>query len=591
MQTFLKKFSVLAGFAILVLMLVANAFITRRQLEVQVGNEAWVAHTRQILSELEETQSLLVDAETGQRGYLLTGKEMYLAPYNRAASQIDGHIETLAQLIAASPSGPANIAQLRSLAHVKLDELAHTIALYKAGNTDQAKEEVLSDRGLIVMDNIRLVLASMRNEETGIEATRLTQYRRSIQITRNSIDLATLVAVLGLMVLAWFILKERELRDGHTQEIRTREEWFRVTLTSIGDAVIATDRNGKVTFFNPVAEAITGISSRDAQGKDILTVFPIFNEISGKPAENPVSKVMSMGCVVGLANHTVLQHVDGHLVPIEDSAAPIRDDRHQLIGVVLVFRDVTAEHKAQEVLRQTEKLAAAARLSASVAHEINNPLEAVVNLIYIAKNDPGVPPAIVQHLSLAEQELERVAHITHQTLGFYRESNAPGEIHIEALIESVLKMYANKLRTSRIEVQRNLSDCPPIQGVAGELKQVFSNMIANAIDAVGVDGAIVISAQFVSADDNGTVEVTIADSGSGIAAEHVDRIFEPFFTTKKDVGTGLGLWVTKEIVERHGGNIHVRPSCGHEGLDGAAFILQLPCASVPQTGEPASQSN
>ena len=270
------------------------------------------------------------------------------------------------------------------------------------------------------------------------------------------------------------------------------------------------------------------------------------------------------------------------MIPIEDSAAPIRDDQQQLIGVVLVFHDVSAMRKSQDLVRKTEKLAAAARLSATVAHEINNPLEAVVNLIFIAKHDTGTPPAVVQHLTLAEQEIERIAHITRQTLGFYRESNAPERVQIGALIESVLKMYSNKLNSSGIRVQRELSDCRAVQGVAGELKQVLSNVIANAIDAAGGNGSIVIRCEQVPSGDESRVQIVIADSGAGVAAQHVDRIFEPFYTTKKDVGTGLGLWVTREIVERHGGTINVRPASDGEGLTGAAFVLQLPCAPIDE---------
>jgi PAS domain S-box-containing protein len=589
MQTGLRKFSVVAGFFVLVLLLIANAVITQRQLRVQIDREGWVDHTRVVLFEIAETELLLVDAETGQRGYLLTGSSKYLAPYLRAAQQIDSHIDALSQLTADNPTEQANIAQLRNLAHQKLDELAQTVALYQAGNTDQVKQLVDSDKGLLLMDHIRLVAATMQSEETSLEATRSDRYRRSIQITRNSIDLATLVAILGLALLAMYIIREGALRDRHSREIQTREEWFRVTLTSIGDAVIATDRDGLVTFLNPVAEALIGTTAGAATGKDIRTVFPIFNEISGIPAENPVSTVMSRGCVIGLANHTVLKHADGHLIPIEDSASPIRDDSRQLIGVVLVFRDVSEERKSQEMIRKTEKLAAAARLSASVAHEINNPLEAIVNLIYIARNHAGSPPAVVEQLTLAEHEIERVAHITHQALGFYRESNAPGMVQMNTLIDSVLRLYSHKIGSGRIHVVRNLSECPPVHGMAGELRQAISNVIANAIDAASAGGVIAVSSRFIPARTNGTVEVVVADSGMGISEENLKKIFEPFFTTKKDVGTGLGLWVTKEIVDRHGGAIQVRPSDGHEGLGGAAFILEIPCASAALDAEPSAQ--
>ena len=579
MQTFFRRFSTISGFTLLVLLLIGNAFVTSRRLRVQVASQGWVIHSREVLAGLERTESLLLDAETGQRGYLLTGEAKYLAPYNYAVTQIDNEISTLTQLTADDPREQANAVQLGSLAHRKLDELNVTIALARSGKANQARAEVLSDRGLVLMDQIRQVMAAMRSEEDRLGAERTRTYERSVRMTRASIALATLVGILGLMILAYFVLKERALRERHTQEIRAREEWFRVTLKSIGDAVIATDRNGTVTFMNPVAETLTGTSSAAAQGKDILSVFPILNEFTGQAAENPVKKVMTLGRVVGLANHTVIRHADGRLIPIEDSAAPIRDDRLQLIGVVLVFRDVSAERKSQDILRKTEKLAAAARLSATVAHEINNPLEAVVNLIYIAKSDPDAPPSVVRQLTVAEQEIERVAHITRQTLGFYRESNAPERVRINDLLDAILSVYSNKLESARIEVKREFSECPPVHAVAGELRQAFSNVLANAIDAVGEFGAIAVSTRSIAEGEGSTIEVVIADSGTGVSSADLEHIFEPFFTTKKDVGTGLGLWVTKEIVERHGGSIDVSPTNGLDGLQGAAFTLRLPCVS------------
>jgi PAS domain S-box-containing protein len=588
MQTAYKRLSVITGFGLLLLLLIVNALITRRELATQIESQEQVGHSRQVLYELSQTESLLKDAETGQRGYLYTGDSKYLAPYTAAIGQVPDHVDALAKLITDNPNEQARMSALRDLVQKKADELAQTVSLYRQGKFDQAKDLVLSDAGLIYMDRIRLLLAQMEREEISIDLERTARYQASTHRTVASIYLTSLLAALGLILLTYYILSQIELREQHAHDIRAREEWFRVTLTSIGDAVIATGRDGKVTFFNTVAESLTGVGATAAVGRDISSVFRIYNEFSGQPAENPVQKVLSLGAPVGLANHTVVKHAEGRLIPIEDSAAPIRDDRQQLIGVVLVFRDVSAERKSQDLLRKTEKLATAARLSATMAHEINNPLEAVVNLIFIAKTDPGTPPAVVKQLTLAEQEIERVAHITRQTLGFYRESNAPEHIQVDALLESVLKMYSNRIESCGIQVNRSFGQCPPILAVAGELKQVFSNIVANAIDAVGGNGTIAVSSQHLPNSGKGAVEVVIADSGTGIQPEHLDRIFEPFFTTKKDVGTGLGLWVTKEIVERHGGSIHVRPANGREGFQGAAFTLQLPCVSALAPENPPS---
>jgi PAS domain S-box-containing protein len=464
-----------------------------------------------------------------------------------------------------------------------LNELAMTISLYRSNQPEEARKIVLSDAGLSMMDDIQSLINEMVQEESSLLAARTEAYTRSVRNTIASIYLTSILAGMGLLLLAYYILREMALRERHAAQIRDREQWFRVTLTSVGDGVIATDPQGYVTFLNPVAEGLIRTTLEEVRGKPIHEAFPIFNEYSRQPVENPVQKVMASGKVVGLANHTVLQSRDGTLIPIEDSAAPIRDDNNQLVGVVLVFRDATHDRKSQELLRKTEKLAAAARLAATVAHEINNPLEAVGNLIYLAKAAPGMPAAATQQLTLAETELDRVSHITRQTLGFYHESNAPDRVEVPALVESVLKLYSNKFRSKNIIVECNFGECPPIQGWPGELKQLISNLVSNAADAVSADGTLKVALSSVEHSDGEAVQLRIEDNGPGIAEHHLDRIFEPFFTTKKDVGTGLGLWVAREIAERHGGDIQVQSRTGPVN-HGTVFTVLL-----VSTGEFQSQ--
>ena len=582
MQNFYKRAGVLTGFLLLLLILIANAFITRRQLAVQIANQSWVLRSRQVLFELSQIESLLKDAETGQRGFLYTGQPIYLRPYNVALTQIESHLHNLSQLTADDPRQQANISQLRGLTQEKFSELAQTIRLYQSGQTEQAKALVLSDVGLATMDKFRQLTNQMMQEETSVEQMRMAAYQRSVRSTILSIYFASILAALGLLLLAYRILREMDLREKHGAEIREREEWFRVTLTSIGDAVIATDKQGIVTFVNPVATQLTGTNFAQAKGKPIQEIFPIFHEYTHQVSENPVKKVLEQGKIVGLANHTALQHRDGSMTPIEDSAAPIRNDDGDVVGVVLVFRDATYHRKSQEVLRKAEKLAAAARLAATVAHEINNPLEAVGNLIYLAKAAPEMPTEAMQQLTLAEQELARVSHLTRQTLGFYRESSAAVLVEVPVLIESVLALYSNKFSTKNITVLRDFGECPPIQVVRGEMNQVVANLISNAADAVSHDGVITIRLACKESTDGPVVHLAVEDDGPGVTEENAQRIFEPFFTTKKDVGTGLGLWVVKEIVERHGGAIGVNSHNGN-GPRGAIFTVQLPCS--PETPE------
>jgi PAS domain S-box-containing protein len=310
--------------------------------------------------------------------------------------------------------------------------------------------------------------------------------------------------------------------------------------------VIATDQTGAITFLNPIAEDLTGWKVDDAKGLPVAEAFPIFNEYTHHPVENPVSKVLELGNIIGLANHTVLRHRNGMFTPIEDSAAPIRDDRGRIVGVVLVFRDASKERKS-----------------------------------HLVKGMPDLPQSAHAPLEMVEHELDRVSHITRQTLGFYRESAVPGRVEIPTLIENILRLYSSKLKAKNIQLDREFQDCPPVQGLAGELTQAISNLISNAADAAPQDGTVIVSLAPIESAGRRWVELQVKDSGPGIPPEIEPRIFEPFFTTKTDVGTGLGLWVTKEIVDRHGGHIEVRRGSAEDGVaNGAVFRITLPAAPV-----------
>ena len=574
MQLAYRRFSVIAGFAVLIAAVFIGTVVTQQKLEVLRTRRSWVEHTHHVRLELATVESLLKDAETGQRGFLYTGDERYLDPYNAAIGGINDHLKKLAELTADNPRHQARMPELRRLVHEKLDELDHTILLFREDQPEEARSLVLSDLGRLTMVNIRALAEEMRQEEERLQALRLQAAADSTNALFRAMLVDTAVSLVGLLLLAFLILREMTRREQHAAAIREREEWFRVTLGSIGDAVIATDERSRVIFVNPIAEELIGFKLSEAQGQTIGNIFPIFNERTQKPVENPVAKVVESGRIMGLANHTVLIRADGKIIPIEDSAAPIFDDQKKLRGVVMVFRDVTLEKQSQEVMRKAEKLAAAGRLAATVAHEINNPLEAVGNLIYLARHTGELPEDARGYLELAEQELERVSHITRQTLGFYRDSTVPAEVDLRAVVESVLKIYENKLKSKRIQVELNLAQCPAVTGLQGELKQLVANLVSNAADAVAIGGRIRISMSPVN-EDGQAVEIKVSDDGSGVAPENRSHIFEPFFTTKQDVGTGLGLWVSKEIAERHDGRIEL--SSENSSLGGAVFTVVLPC--------------
>ena len=232
---------------------------------------------------------------------------------------------------------------------------------------------------------------------------------------------------------------------------------------------------------------------------------------------------------------------------------------------------------AESALRQSEKLAVAGRLTASIAHEINNPLESITNLLYLMRGSTSLDE-VKRYLDLAEPELARVSQITTQTLNFYRQPGSPTSISVAEVLQSALTLYRQRLLSAKITVTKDFEDSQPIRAVAGELRQVFVNLIGNAVDAMRRGGNLTLRLKPVHSTLNGHkpgVRVTIADNGSGIPVEVRTKLFQPFVSTKPTTGTGLGLWVTSEIVQKHGGTIQVRSSTV-PGKSGTVFSLFFP---------------
>ena len=224
-------------------------------------------------------------------------------------------------------------------------------------------------------------------------------------------------------------------------------------------------------------------------------------------------------------------------------------------------------------------------MAAAVAHEINNPLEAVMNLIFLARQNSPPTGKAYQHLKMAEQELERVSHIARQTLGYYRDAGLPTEVFLHELIENVLTIYRSKLLAYGISVDTQFNDLQKVTVSRGEFIQIFSNLIANALDAMPNGGSLQVSIRTLISSAGDGIQVVIRDTGSGIRADHLGRIFEPFFTTKGDLGTGIGLWVTKQLVEKRSGQLSV-VSNTDPGKSGTVVTLFVPF-SAPARKESA----
>ena len=235
---------------------------------------------------------------------------------------------------------------------------------------------------------------------------------------------------------------------------------------------------------------------------------------------------------------------DGSRFPAVVSVTALRDAHEAIIGYLLIGTDNSARKRAEEALLRSEMLANAGRLAASIAHEINNPLEAIMNTLYIVRTSADLPESAREYLNIADGELMRIAHIARQTLGFYREFSAATSNSASALIGSVIYLLQSKIGAKCVTVDRQCNEQLRVMGIAGELRQVLANLLTNSLDAIGQDCRIVLRASASIDPNNGRrrVRITVADCGHGMGAATTKQIFDPFFTTKGSVGTGLGLW-------------------------------------------------
>jgi signal transduction histidine kinase len=246
----------------------------------------------------------------------------------------------------------------------------------------------------------------------------------------------------------------------------------------------------------------------------------------------------------------------------------------------IIVQDISERKRSEEVLRKTEKLAATGRLAASIAHEVNNPLEAITNLLYLLRNFCDLNDTAMRYVTMAEREGKRIAEIAQQTLRFYRQSTLPHRANMAELLDSILDLYNPRCNTFNIRVERRYDPQMDLYCFAGEVRQVFANLVGNAIDATSAGGRLVVRARRSRHWEYPGVKgvrFTVADTGFGMEQDVRERVFEAFFTTKEDTGTGLGLWVSHEIILKHRGIVHVRSKAGTPGVpSGTVFQIFIP---------------
>jgi PAS domain S-box-containing protein len=579
---------VVLAFGLVAAFVLFNGVLAHRHTALVHENGRAVAEGYRRIAACDRLLSLMQDAETGQRGFLLTGEEAYLAPYSQATQALAATLDELHNLGSLGPQEEQLVATMRSAIDVKMQELGDTIALRREKGFGAAREVVLTDRGRQAMQDIRAAAAAIGELEKREVARRTDESSASY---RSALVARVVATVLGLgLVFGVYRLSDRNATERARNAALRHEqaERFRVTLTSIGDAVIVTDAEARVRFMNPVAERLTGWES-DWDGRPVGDIFQIRDETSGQPGRDPVGRVLRERQVVALENHTELVRRDGTAIPIDDSAAPIFASANELTGVVLVFRDITERRRAERLVHsQKEALEEGDRRKdeflAMLAHELRNPLAALRNAIEVLRLVKGDSEEAAQARAIILRQVQQMARMVDDLIDVARISSgrmtlrrAPVEIRevVEAATETTAALFEERRHALDVRLP---AEPIFVDGDAVRLAQVLTNLLNNAAKYTDSGGRVEL---VVSRTDAGAV-VSVLDNGMGMGEDLLPHVFDLFRQGQRSRGSegglGIGLHLARRIVDLHGGTIEAAsPGAGR----GSVFVVTLPVSGPP----------
>jgi PAS domain S-box-containing protein len=590
------------GGAILIVALIAGlSYYDWRQLTIH-NREA--ERTRDFIAQANALLSSLKDAETGQRGFLLTGDEAYLDPYRRAVLEIPNDLRVLGDKTPSDPGQQAAVQNIQQLAEQKLSELQQTLDLASRDQRAAALSIVSGGSGKRIMDRLRQLCAEIGQTESQrlVESTQKAQHSenrtRLISTGGSSVLLVFLLGATAIIRRASMrrenLLRTVQVRE---KEVRAVRDLLETTLLSVGDAVIATDSQGRVTILNGVAESLTGWNAKAAEGRQLDEVFRILNETTRQPVESPVAKVLREGVIVGLANHTILVARDGREMPIDDSAAPIRDENGKIFGVVLTFHNIAERRAAERQL--AEQAAALARSNRELeefayvaCHDMQEPLRIINIYTQMLLKHYGALNGTEEYSRYITESVKRMQTLIRDLLTFSRivhiEPDEPDLVDAtQALQQAISSLQPTMEETLAVVTYDPL---PRVQADMSQLIQLFQNLLGNALKYRSETELprVHFSAKLEEAE----WVFSCQDNGIGFEQQHAQRIFGLFkrlHSTNQYPGTGIGLAICKRIVERSGGRIWA----SSQPLQGSTFYFafpQRPRAEGVGTNRPAVQT-
>jgi PAS domain S-box-containing protein len=586
-------------FGIVAIVVAASTIVTFWVGQQVIDTQALAVFHREVIAQSEQLLSTLKDAETGQRGFVITGDEKYLELYNTALARLPADLDKLKAMKKVAVPAEA-LATIGRLAREKLSELKTTIQLRRTSGFDAAAAVIKTDAGKETMDSLRAEIARLQDQQ---EVAMRTETGTAETATHVRTITFALTGLISLLFIVWahrrirFAVEGQKIALAEAEaarvEIQRQKDLLSVTLSSIGDCVIVSDKRGYITFMNEVAERLTGWSLAEAHLQPTGRVFKILNEHTHEPVENPVEKVMKTGAIVGLANHTVLIRKDGSEVPIDHSGAPIKDNEGTIHGAVLVFRDFSEHKEAQRNLQEAKEAAENANKAkdqflAMLSHELRTPLTPVLATLNLWEASDDLPRSMHEDVQMLRRSVELEARIIDDLLDLTRIAKgmlsfSPEDADVHEVLQFLVGICHSEFHQKRLALSMQLNARRHyVHTDAGRLQQVLWNIIRNAAKFTEPDGAITIS---TSNDSLSNLRIEISDTGIGMTRETISRLFRPFEQgderlSRRYGGLGLGMAISHALVELLGGAITAESG----GLGkGSLFTVTFPALqALPQ---------
>jgi len=577
------------------LVLVVGLVLVYRDGSAYDSAERQAGQTEAVISSAAALVASLTTAETGQRGFLLTGREEYLHPYRSSLNEVRRQLGIL-QSSVRLPENRARMPRLQELVHAKLTELDSTIDLRRRSGPEAALQVVLTDEGKAYMDEIRRICAEI---ERGVRGRMIAAHQEVSRSARNlrwfstgSLLILCLLLTSALVIIGGATVRRQDLirdLDISRREAAQARDTLKLTLQSIGDAVISTNNRGEIVFLNPEAVKLTGWEESSAVGQPLSQVFRIINEHSRNTVESPVEKVLQLGAVVGLANHTLLVSRNGREIPIDDSAAPIHGTDGELLGVVLIFRDITERRRAERLLEEKGKELSRSnqalvrsntdleQFAYAVSHDLQEPLRTIASFTQLFEREAGTPRA-KESAEYVLGGIRRLTEMIRDLLEYSRVKYDADEgrqpVRMQDVAEEVRLNLQGQIADSNAVVRAEA--LPTVTADRTAMVQLLQNLVGNALKYAGSSRPEVeICAEH---GDGDRWVFHVRDNGIGIDMQYADQIFGVFkrlHGRDEYTGTGIGLAICKRIVELHGGTIWVESSPGA----GSTFSFTMPGSS------------